>query len=96
MTRLNAIIHMLPSHLKNNKWIRTDEAKYGIGEVRELQKFFDTFGIHVETQTVEHHLCHFVGRPMQKEFIPALRENGMGLDYDKITYEWKEDNEPAW
>lgn len=86
MIRLNAIIKMLPSRLKSYKWIREDEMMYGLGKVRDVQRFFDTFGIHVETQTVEHHLCRFVGRPMQAEFMPFLRSNGMGLDYDKITY----------
>ena len=70
--------------------MRTDELKYGIGQVRDLQKFFDTFGIHLKTQTVEQHLCRFVGKSMQKEFIPFLRKNEMGLDYDKITYRFVE------
>jgi hypothetical protein len=29
-----------------------------------------------------------VGKPMMKEFLPALRANHMGLDYDKISYEY--------
>eukprot|EP00957_Ditylum_brightwellii_P166361 12664644-Ditylum_brightwellii.AAC.1 len=71
-----------------NLWDHTDEKKYGIGKVRTTQKFFDTFGIHTKTQTVEGHLCRFVGRPMQNKFIPALRTNGMGIDYDKIDYKF--------
>ena len=88
MNRLNAIIHMKSPSIngESQDWIRKDEIKYGIGKVRDLQRFFDVFGIHVETQTVEKHLCRFVGRPMQKEFLPYLRKNEMGLDYDKITY----------
>ena len=88
MNRLNAIIHMeSPSVNGETKdWLRADERKYGTGRVRDLQTFFDVFGIHPEEQWVEEHLCRFVGRPMQKEFIPFLRENGMGLDYDRITY----------
>ncbi|KAL9187926.1 hypothetical protein ACHAXT_006304 [Thalassiosira profunda] len=93
MNRLNAIIHMSnPS--AGGDWIRTDEVKYGIGKVRDLQRFFDIFGIHVKEQRTEKHLCRFVGQPMQKEFIPFLRDNEMGLDYDKITYrfvdKWKD------
>ena len=84
MSRLNAIIQMANGETKD--WIKTDVMKYGIGEVRPLQRFFNTFGIHTETQSVEKNLCKFVGRPMQKEFLPALRSNGMGLDYEKITY----------
>lgn len=92
MNRLNAIIHMSSPSVngETKDWIRTDELKYGIGKVRDMQKFFDTFGIHVKEQRVEGHLCRFVGRPMQKEFIPFLRPNEMGLDYDKITYRFQD------
>lgn len=96
MIRLNAIIHMLPEQLQGKDWIRDEEVKYGLGKVRDVQQFFDTFGIHVEEQRVEHNLCKFVGRPMMKEFIPHLRKNGMGLDYDTISFRWKEDMEPRW
>ena len=100
MNRLNAIIQMLgPSHKTNGggettDWIKTDELKYGIGKVRELSTFFDTFGIDVKKQTVEKHLCKFVGQPMQKKFIPALRPNQMGLDYDKINYRFVDPDSP--
>lgn len=91
MKRLNAIIHM-DSPSQNTDWIRTDVMKYGIGKVRDLQLFFDVFGIHVKEQRVEANLCRFVGRPMQKEFIPSLRLNEMGLDYDKISFRFLESN----
>lgn len=91
MKRLNAIIHM-DSPGQNDDWIRTDVMKYGIGKVRDLQLFFDVFGIHVKEQRVEANLCRFVGRPMQKEFIPSLRLNEMGLDYDKISFRFLESN----
>ena len=84
MNRLNAIIEMTNGETKD--WIKGDALKYGTGKVRPLKKFFDTFGIHTGTQTVEKNLCKFVGRPMQEEFMPFLRSDGMGLDYDKITY----------
>lgn len=29
---------------------------------------------------------------MMKKFSPALRSDGMGLDYDKIDYEFKDPN----
>ena len=100
MNRLNNIIKM-PSPSANGettKWLQKDELKYGIGNVRSLQKFFDVFGIHVRQQKVERHLCRFVGRPMQSEFIPALRGNEMGLDYDKITKRFEDPapHEIAW
>ena len=77
---------MQPDSEKDKQCIRTDETKYGLGQVRDTKRFFETFGIHVESQTVEHHLCTFVGKPMQKKFIPYLRTNEMGLDYDKLDF----------
>jgi len=88
MKRLNAIIGMADHD--PHEWQHEDEEKYGLGKVRDTAKFFKTFGIHTETKTVEKHLCRFVGQPMMKEFLPALRENGMGIDYDKITYVFKD------
>ena len=85
MNRLNSIIHMQPESEKNQQWIHTDELKYGIGQVRQVDVFFETFGIHIASQTVEHHLCTFVGRPMQQKFIPHLRTNGMGINYAELS-----------
>ena len=94
MNRLNAIIGMTPPGQDEAKsqWLRTDRVKYGMGRVRTARRFFDIFGIHTDTQTVEKHLCSFVGQPMQRMFIPFLRENGMGLDYNKITYRFKDNS----
>jgi [Skp1-protein]-hydroxyproline N-acetylglucosaminyltransferase len=86
MKRLNCIIGMA----KHDDWQRDDEEKYGLGKVRTLEKYFKTFGIHPEIQKVEQHLCRFVGKPMQKEFLPVLRPNRMGLDYSLVTYEFKD------
>lgn len=85
MQRLNGIIKMIP---EGEKYFDVDEKKYGLGNVRTTEKFFKTFGIHTDTQTVEDNLCRFVGRPMMKEFKPYLRDNGMGIDYSKITFEY--------
>lgn len=71
-------------------WNRIESKKYGIGHVRPIQKFLDTFGIHLETKTVEKHLCRFVGVPMQKVFVQHLRKDGMGIDYNKIKYQFKD------
>lgn len=92
MKRLNTIIGMQPGN-KNGHYGLADypheeNVKYGLGQVRKPQKFFDTFGIDVVHQTVQHHLCRFVGKPMMKEFLPALRSNRMGLDYSKIHYQF--------
>jgi hypothetical protein len=84
MKRLNTIIGM--AHFPESEWPQQDKVKYGLGNVRQVQQFFDTFGIHVQNQTVEQHLCRFVGRPMMDKFLPFLRSNGMGIDYDQISY----------
>jgi [Skp1-protein]-hydroxyproline N-acetylglucosaminyltransferase len=90
MKRLNSIIGM--ANFSTSEWKQDEIHKYGLGKVRTTEKFFNVFGIHVQNQTVEHHLCSFVGKPMMKVFLPALRENHMGLDYDQINYEFKDPN----
>jgi len=97
MKRLNTIIGLNKKEYPLDEWPHEEQEKYGRGTVRTTEKFYKTFGIHVKEQRIEHHLCRFVGRPMMKEFLPALREDRMGLDYDKITYEFKDpmpDNKP--
>lgn len=87
MRRLNGIIGM--SYDSTKEWVRSDEKKYGIGKVRSLQKFFDTFGIHLETRTVEDKLCQFVGKNMQRLWIPHLRKDRMGINYDDIRFKFR-------
>lgn len=84
MKRLNTIIGM--ADFPVSEWPQDDKIRYGLGHVRKAEKFFETFGIHIAEQKVEQHLCRFVGKPMMKEFLPALRADGMGIDYDKINY----------
>eukprot|EP00977_Amphora_coffeiformis_P015828 scaffold4743_cov171-Amphora_coffeaeformis.AAC.1 len=92
MKRLNTLIGMTEWPIE--EWPQQEKDLYTLGKVRTTEKFFKTFGIHIKEQTVEHHLCRFVGKPMMKEFLPALRDNRMGIDYDKISYEfvdlWKD------
>jgi [Skp1-protein]-hydroxyproline N-acetylglucosaminyltransferase len=85
MKRLNGIIAMGDP---NDTYDHTDEDKYGLGKIRTTKKFFDTFGIHTDTQVVEEGLCQFVGKPMMKEIQPHLRKNKMGIDYDEIDYKY--------
>jgi hypothetical protein len=85
MQRLNGIIGLIPP---NVKYFDREENRYGLGKLRSVDKFYKIFGIHRETQTVEKHLCRFVGKPMMRLFLPYLRPNGMGIDYDKIDYEF--------
>ena len=87
MKRLNTLIGM--ADWPESEWPQADKELYTLGRVRTTTKFFKTFGIHVAEETVEPHLCRFVkGREMMEKFRPALRENGMGLDYDKIDFEF--------
>jgi len=100
--RLAAIIQLLTPKKKGNEtdggetettirpWNSIDAKKYGIGKVRKVQKFYDTYGIHVQEKTTEKHLCEFVGEPMQNVIVPHLRANGMGIDYDEVTYRFRD------
>lgn len=89
MQRLNGIIGMGDPR---DTYDHSEEKLYSLGQVRPKEKFYSTFGIHTETQTVEHHLCQFVGQPMQRLFLRAMRQDQMGIDYDQITFEWKDPN----
>jgi len=89
--RLNGILRMNGPDVKPDPWLlHVDEKLYGIGKVRDLSKFFDTFGIHVDSQTVEHHLCRFAGWTMHHMFMKHLRQDGMGIDYSGINYKFKD------
>lgn len=87
MKRLNSIIHS--EIYPEREWPTEDREKYGIGSVRTPEKYYKTFGIYVDgSHAIERHLCRFVGKPMMKIFKPALRDNRMGLDYEKINYQY--------
>ena len=64
MKRLNTIIGM--ADWPTSEWPQQEKDLYGLGKVRDTEKFFKTFGIHLKEQRVEHHLCRFVGKPMMK------------------------------
>jgi transposase len=66
------------------------EEKYGLGGARTTDKFYETFGIHVREKTVERHLCQFVKNKMHNMMMPNLRSDGMGIDYSKIDFRWKD------
>ncbi|KAL3924797.1 MAG: hypothetical protein SGILL_000826, partial [Bacillariaceae sp.] len=95
VARLNAITGMLGGHSSsknnNNQHVTEDyetieNDKYGLGKVRSKEKYYDTFGIHPESQSVEGHLCMFVRRDMHDQFTSFLREDGIGIDYGKIDF----------
>jgi hypothetical protein len=87
--RLNWITGLLPigdSMTTTKSSIRKDGEKYGLGHVRSRDQYFQTFGIHPESGTVEGHLCSFVQKEMHQVFTSYLRPDGMGIDYDQINY----------
>ncbi len=77
MHRLNTVIGM--EHYPKSQWLTDEEWTYGLGKVRNVQLFFDVFGIHVDEHRVEAHLCRFVGRPMMNIVLRMLRLNRMGF-----------------
>jgi len=95
ISRLTSIIRMTPFNTTILEWDKRELSKYGLGKARTVERFLDIFGIHLDTMTVEQRLCRFVGQPMQRTFLPALRKNGMGLDYDKIHYRFKDPDPQA-
>mmetsp|Transcript_7453 Transcript_7453/g.10728 ORF Transcript_7453/g.10728 Transcript_7453/m.10728 type:complete len:565 (+) Transcript_7453:166-1860(+) len=90
MYRLLGVVHMNPE-IDRKEWDHTEESKYGLGGVRTPEKFYSTFGIDVVHKRTEQHLCRFVETGiMHKKFTPFLRKDGMGIDYDKINYKFKD------
>lgn len=89
MVRLNDIIHMSPPRRHpnpDNYWSHVEEQTYGLGSVRTPELFFDTFGIHRDSQTVEKNLCMFVAsKSMHEFFVRRLREDGMGINYSLLN-----------
>lgn len=90
--RLNNIIGLAKSSIDFD---HSEESLYGIGRVRTTNKFYRTFGIHVDKSEIEKGLCDFVqgvrGYPsMHQVFSPFLRSDRMGIDYGKIKLEHKE------
>lgn len=92
MARLLGIVHMNPE-LDRASWNHAEEEIYGLGGVRTPEKFYKTFGIDVVNKKTEHHLCKFVDKgKMHRDFQALVRTDGMGVDYGKITYEFKDPN----
>lgn len=84
MQRLNAIINLKESiPMENQEWFFVDSSTYGVGSVRTTDEYYRLFGIHRHNQSVEDNLCMFVAsKEMNIRFLPALRSDTMGLDYN--------------
>ena len=87
LQRLDGLVGMSD----DDNWINDPNEIFGIGQARTLQKFHTSFGVHPREKITERKLCNFVstGR-MHKQFIPKLREDGMGLNYDQINFRFHE------
>lgn len=91
MARLLGIVHMNPEKSPES-WNHTDEDRYGLGGVRVPEKLYSVLGMDVHAKTIEGHLCHFVNSgKMHRMFVPQLRDDGMGIDYSKIDFQWMDD-----
>ncbi|KAL3770239.1 hypothetical protein ACHAWO_009553 [Cyclotella atomus] len=90
MYRLLGVVHMNPE-ISTDQWDHSEEEKYGLGGVRTPELFYDTFGIDVVHKKTEQHLCSFVETgKMHHEFTKFIRPDGMGIDYSKITFRFKD------
>lgn len=71
-------------------WDHAEESKYGLGNVRTPELFYNVFGIDVVKKVAEQKLCHFVETGiMHNQFMTKLRKDGMGIDYSQISYRFK-------
>ena len=76
-------------------YFHLEEERYGLGQVRSREQFFDIVGIHPASEGNEGGLCQFVrGWPrvegsMHGLFLPFLRFDKMGIDYSRLTYRHK-------
>lgn len=87
MARLLGIVKMNPE-VDPKFWDHKEEEFYGVGTVRTPEKFYATFGIDVVSKTTHKNLCGFVeAGKMHETFMPKLRDDGMGVDYDLISYQ---------
>ena len=93
MRRMLGIVHMNPD-VDKDTWDHTDEDRYGLGGVRKPEQLFSLLGIDVENHTMEGHLCHFVDSgDMHVLLSEHLRDDGMGIDYSSVTYQWQDDKD---
>lgn len=81
--RLNGITGLSLPHGKQSYFAKEEDV-YGLGHVRGNQQYFQTFGIHPDTETVDDGLCSFVVRAMHEKFTQYLRPDGIGIDYNEI------------
>jgi hypothetical protein len=81
LRRMVAIVKMAPD-IDPSTYDHKDEELYGLGTARPVEEFYRLFGMDVRKKTVVPEMCKWVkSGKMHKTFVPALRENGKGIDY---------------
>lgn len=86
-----ATVPRLTITLLSTSHVFLQEDLYGIGGVRTPERFYEVFGIDVVNKKTEHHLCRFVDSgKMHNQFKKLIRRDGMGVDYSKVTYKFKD------
>ena len=91
MNKLHSSSCSMNPEIDPEKWDHTEEEKYGLGGVRTPELFYETFGVDVVNKRTEQHLCQFVETgKMHREFNKVLRPDGMGIDYSKISFRFKD------
>ncbi len=84
LKRSMVVVGMARGTIDPESWDHSEIDKYGLGKVRTLKMFYDTFLIDVPAgQAVQ--LCPFVrGGAMHKQFQPHLSKDGLGINYAEL------------
>jgi len=91
LKRLYGLIGMDPDENDPEDFYKTPKELFGCGKVRDVSKFFSTFGIHIREKITERKLCDYVSTgSMHKKCSPFLRNDGMGVDYNQIHFRFHE------
>jgi [Skp1-protein]-hydroxyproline N-acetylglucosaminyltransferase len=90
LKRMHGILGM-EDEKEEAKYTNDPDEMFSIGTVRDLLKFWNSFGVHVRERITERKLCNFVSPGhMHTQFHEHLKADGMGLDYFKIAYRFHE------
>lgn len=86
LKRLMSIIKMARD-IPDAEWDHSEQNRYGIGNVRDLDQFYKLFLIDANKRTSVQ-LCPFVkSGAMHRQFMPYLRSNRMGIDYSNPFFQ---------
>lgn len=83
LKRSMSIIKLTPG-VSAAEWDHTEDQRYGLGKVRDVGEFYRIFLIDPINRTAVP-LCPFVNPGiMHKDFVPHLRPDGLGIDYERL------------